>query len=98
MSTKSYDQIEQKKKGSGKARLVITGAALLVFVLVAYMVQTGRTASFDHAVDYAVYSLRGPMTNAFFSRFSGRTVDPSEDQVARGDPCCGDGSHWVWAL
>ncbi|MBQ1471416.1 phosphatase PAP2 family protein [Eubacterium sp. AB3007] len=70
MSTKSYDQIEQKKKGSGKARLVITGAALLVFVLVAYMVQTGRTASFDHAVDYAVYSLRGPVTNAFFSRFT----------------------------
>jgi undecaprenyl-diphosphatase len=51
-------------------RLVIAGVAFAVFCIAAVMVKTGNSTALDNTVDYAIYSLRGTATNAFFKVYT----------------------------
>ena len=62
--------VQENRVRLRKWKIFFTGMLLVCFAALAFLVETGRTAGFDHRVDFFIYSLRNPAANGFYARYT----------------------------
>lgn len=62
--------VEENRIRLRKWKMFFAAALLACFAVLAFLVETGRTAGFDHRVDFFVYSLRNPAANRFYAGYT----------------------------